>query len=253
MRTKREDFLSEIYENILMPYELSEGYEEDVVGEFENKLEELYFSVFASLVKPKAHILDMACGDGRHTLKLSEHAEHVIAFDISSKNLRKAKRRCMRKGNVSYVKGSMLKSPFIQKSFNGIWFSQAFEYIPPDQRETFLQQLNPILKTDGIVFMSVETWMDQSILASLKEFLSDFKLFCYWKIRRKPLFWGEFLYYCTPRGSCGKFSGWHYHVHTDKYTLCRLLDKHGFSVRAMDISDGYIYLLIEKSKSNLFN
>ncbi|MEM3596919.1 MAG: class I SAM-dependent methyltransferase [Candidatus Bathyarchaeia archaeon] len=243
----RERFLREIYENIVLPYELSEGYEEEVVGGFENKLEEEYFHNFISLLKPKAKILDLACGDGRHTLKLSDSVEYVVAFDISSKNLKKAKRKCAEE-NVSYMKGSMLKLPFRRQTFDGVWFSQAFEYVPPDLRETFLQQLNLALKTNGILFMSVETWMDTNIFASISGLLSDFKLFCYWKfLKRKPLIWGEFLYYCTPRGTGERFSGWHYHVHTDKCTLRKLLDKCGFIAKKMDIKCGYIYLLAVKS------
>jgi ubiquinone/menaquinone biosynthesis C-methylase UbiE len=236
-----------MYENIILPYELSEGYEEEVIGEFENKLEEKYFQNFTSLLKPKAQILDLACGDGRHTSKLSDNVEHVIAFDISSKSLEKARRKCLKK-NVNYVKGSMLRLPFRRQTFDGVWFSQTFEYIPPDLRESFLQQLNLILKSDGISFMSAETWMNANILTSLSELLSDFKLFCYWKFfKRKPLVWREFLYYCTPRGTGERFSGWHYHVHTDKYTLRKLLDKYGFIIEKMDIKWGYIYLLAVKS------
>jgi len=244
---KREKFLREMYENIILPYELSDGYEEEVVGEFENKFEEEYFHNFISFVKPKAQILDLACGDGRHTLKLSDNVEHVIAFDISPKNLEKARRKCLKK-NVSYVKGSMLNLPFRPQTFDGVWFSQAFEYVPPDLRETFLKQLNHILKTNGMSFMSVETWMNANILTSLKELLSDFKLFCCWKfLKRKPLIWGEFLYYCAPRGAAERFSGWHYHVHTDKRALRKLLDKYGFIIKKMDVKCGYIYLLIVKS------
>jgi ubiquinone/menaquinone biosynthesis C-methylase UbiE len=244
----REKFLREIFENIILPYELSGGYEEEVVGEFENKFEEEYFHHFTSFVKPKAQVLDLACGDGRHTLKLSDNVEHVIAFDLSSNNMEKAKKKCLLKKNVSYVKGSMLNLPFRQQTFDGVWFSQAFEYIPPDLRESFLQQLSLILKTNGVLFMSVETWMNPNILNSLRELLSDFKLFCYWKIlKRKPLVWGEFLYYCAPRGTAEKFSGWHYHVHTDEYTSRRLLDKCGFIIQKMDINDGYIYVSAVKS------
>jgi hypothetical protein len=43
VNNRRKDFLSEITENILLPYELSEEYEEEIVGEFENQFEEKYF------------------------------------------------------------------------------------------------------------------------------------------------------------------------------------------------------------------
>ncbi|MEM2523022.1 MAG: class I SAM-dependent methyltransferase [Candidatus Bathyarchaeia archaeon] len=246
-RKNREKFLREICENIILPYELSEDYEEKIIDEFENKLEEEYFHSFISLLKPKATILDLACGDGRHTSKLSDNVENVVALDLSSKNLEKAKKKCARK-NVNHIKGSMFKPPFQRQAFGGVWFSQAFEYVPPDLRESLLQQLNFILKADGVLFMSAETWMDANITSSITGLLSDFKLYCYWKfLRRKPLIWGEFLYYCTPMGPGEKFSGWHYHVHTDKFTLQKLLNKYGFTIKKMNIKSGYIYLIAVKS------
>ncbi len=43
---KREQFLSEIMESILFPYESSRVYEEQIIGEFENEFELKYFHEF---------------------------------------------------------------------------------------------------------------------------------------------------------------------------------------------------------------
>ena len=53
----------------------------------------------------------------------------------------------------------MFDLPFSKDMFDGIWFSQAFEYVPPDRRERFLASLRQFLKPQGILYMSVETWM----------------------------------------------------------------------------------------------
>jgi len=245
---RRERFLSEMAENILMPYEAGETYEEEIVGEFENQFEAEYFERFFALLGKEGLILDLACGDGRHTLKLSERANHVMALDLSPNNLKMAKKKCQARGNITFIEGSMFNLPFRENTFDGIWFSQAFEYVPPEKRERLLNSLYSILKPSGVLYMSVETWMYPSLLTSLKELLRVLRLYLYWKfLKGKPLLWGEYLYYLSPEVAQVSCSCWHYHVHTDKWTLCKLLARCGFAIEKMDLYDGYIYVLCRKA------
>jgi SAM-dependent methyltransferase len=231
-------------EKILFPYEASEIYEEQIIGEFENQFEAEYFNEFIDILGKRVFILDLACGDGRHTLKISENSDNVAALDLSRNNLRLAKKKCKNKRNISFIRGSMFELPFRENVFDGIWFSQAFEYVPPDRRESILDSIKRVLKLNGILYASVETWMHPSIWGSLKELWSDFKLYFYWKfVKRKPLFWGEFLYYLSSENLRGRCSGWHYHVHTDIWTLKKLLRKLKFKLLKMRLHDGYIYAL----------
>jgi len=243
--SKRERFLSEMLENIRLPYEAKwEGYAAG--GEFRNQTEEEYFQQIVDNTEAKAVILDLACGDGRHTLRLAERVGEVVGFDLSHNSLVKAKKKCLAKDNVTFTEGSMLQLPFPPNTFYGIWMSEAFEYVPPDKRRTFLTSLGNVLKNSGILYMSVETWQDPSVIASLKQLFRDFLLFCYWKfIKRKPLLWGEFLYYSSVKGI--DWSGWHYHVHTSKGRLRKLLDECGFTLEKMNLSDEYIYVLCRKA------
>jgi len=186
----------------------------------------------------------LACGDGRHTLQLSQRANYVIALDLSSNNLRMAKNKCLNRENISFVRGSMFQLPFRENTFDGVWFSQAFEYVTPDRRENVLASLRRVLRPKGILYMSVETWMTTSFWGSLKELLGDFRLYFYWKfIKGKPLLWGEFLYYLSSENVRDRCSGWHYHVHTDKWTLKRSLHKFKFDLLKLHLYDGYIYAL----------
>jgi len=246
---KREAFFAEITKNILLPYEARQAYEEERVGEFANRFEAGYFDCFLALLGGGGDVLDLACGDGRHTLRLSERVNHVVALDLSPNNLKMAQRKCQSRENISFLEGSMFEiDRFFQESaFDGIWFSQAFEYVPPDRRKELLASLKRILKPNGILYMSVETWMHPNLWASLKELVNDLQAFCYWKfLKRKPLLWGEFFYYLRVEDVCASFSGWHYHVHTDKWTLLKLLKRLKFEVLRLDVYDGYIYVLCRK-------
>lgn len=246
---KRQDFLSELTKSILLPYEASEVYEEEIVGEFENQFETDYFNRFLNLIGREGIILDLACGDGRHTLQLSERASHVVALDLSPNNLKMARKKCYDRKNITFIEGSMFELPFHKSTFDGIWFSQAFEYVPPDRRAKLLASLKHVLKPKGILYMSVETWMHPSLWASLKELFGDFKLFCYWKFwKHKPLLWGEYLYYLRAEEIRARCSGWHYHVHTDRWTLLKLLRRLKFKLLKLDLYDGYIYTLCRSVK-----
>lgn len=244
---ERERFLSEIVESILLPYEASEVYEEQIIGEFEGPLERQCHDDFLALVGAEGLILDLACGDGRHTLRLAERAKGVVALDLSPNNLKMAKKKCQAGRNITFVRGSMLALPFRGHVFDSIWFSQAFEYVPPDRREGFLASLRRILKPAGIMYMSVETWVHRGLWQSLRELWSDLWLFGYWKfLKRKPLLWGEFLYPLSAEDIQARCSGWHYHVHTDKWTLRKLLLRQGFRILKFDLHDGYIYTLCRR-------
>ncbi|UCB42354.1 MAG: methyltransferase domain-containing protein [Dehalococcoidales bacterium] len=242
---KRERFLSKMMENIRLPYEAKwEG--PAAGGEFRNQVEEEYLHQIVDKTETNAVILDLACGDGRHTLRLAERVAEVVGLDLTRNSLVKAKKKCLVIDNVIFTHGSIFQLPFRPNTFDGIWFSEAFEYVPPDKRRTLLTSLNNVLKGTGILYMSVETWQNPSIITSLKRLWTDCKLFCYWKfIRRKPLLWGEFLYYSSVKRI--DWSGWHYHVHTSKKTLCNLLEECGFTIEKMELSDECIYVLCRKA------
>ena len=60
---KRKQFLSEIMESILLPYEASKIYEEQIIGEFENEFEAKYFDDFLRALEGKDLILDLTFGE----------------------------------------------------------------------------------------------------------------------------------------------------------------------------------------------
>jgi len=132
---------------------------------------------FTRLLRERGLVLDLACGDGRHTLQLSKKASSIVALDLSFNNLKIAKKKCQSTGNINFIRGSMFSLPFRKEVFNGVWFSQAFEYVSPDKREDILASIRHVLKPKGILYMSVETWMYSSILRSIKELWDDFKLY----------------------------------------------------------------------------
>ncbi len=244
----RERFLTEMRENISLPYEAPQSLWEDKVGEFENPVEAAYFERFVDRTGPGSEVLDLACGDGRHTLRLAAHARRVVGLDQSPRSLQMARQKCAAAPNATFMEGSMLAPSFPPAAFDGVWFSQAFEYVPPDRRDVFLSALHAILKPTGILYMSAETWARPRRWDSLKALWQEARLYCYWKyLRGQPLLWGEFLYRLPAWETPSR--GWHYHVHTSPRTLRALLDRHDFVPQQIDVSDGYVYALCSRRES----
>jgi len=250
---KRKKFIVEMMKNAMLPYEAEKTYYEmNKIGVFENELEERAFRNFFKIVTEPSLLLDLACGDGRHTAKLSEKAGFVVGLDLSPTNLTKVHRNLQDLDNVALIRACMFNPPFPHELFDGVWFSQAFEYVPPDMRKEFLRVLESVMKHHGPLYMSVETWQDPNPLISVKNMVDDFRLFAYWKfIKRKPLHWGEFLYYLPPME--GEFQDWHYHVHTSKRTIEILLKNLGMSIIEDSLYDGYVYLLCRRERSHSSN
>jgi SAM-dependent methyltransferase len=64
-------------------------------------------------LKPKARILDLCCGYGRHAIELAERGFRVTGYDLSDLFLRKAKETSRALGlKVQFKKGDMRRLPF---------------------------------------------------------------------------------------------------------------------------------------------
>jgi SAM-dependent methyltransferase len=71
-------------------------------------------------LKPKAKILDLCCGYGRHSIELVQRGFQVTGYDLSDFFIEKAKKDSVDSGvEVEFVKGDMRKLPF-DKEFDAV-------------------------------------------------------------------------------------------------------------------------------------
>ncbi len=71
-------------------------------------------------LKPKAKILDLCCGYGRHSIELAERGFRVTGYDLSDMFLRKAKETSKALGvKVQFKKGDMRRLPF-EEDFDAV-------------------------------------------------------------------------------------------------------------------------------------
>ena len=131
----------------------------------------------------------------------------------------------------------ILHLPFIDNVFDGVWFTQAFEYVPPDERENFLRILKRILKGGGFVFLNVAKVPNEcSLFSYLKNYL-------YWRlIKRQPVMWGDYIYKIHSK----HYIGWHYHSVVFTRRIENTFEKNNFRIlKCRDGKNGYLTYLLQ--------
>ena len=101
---------------------------------------------FLSLVGPKMRILDLAGGYAKAAPVLLGGGNEVVLADLSEESLRTGREENAAT-DLQIVRLDMLNEfPFVDGAFDGVWFAEAFEYVPPDERSTFLKSLTRLVK-----------------------------------------------------------------------------------------------------------
>jgi len=201
---RRELFLAKMSEESNASYEVPyrEWYDE----------EREFIRIFLSLVGNGKRILDLAGGYAKAAPVLLQGDNSVVIADLSLKSLRDG-RADLTPSDVQFIQLDMLAElPFVDGAFDGIWYAEAFEYVPPDMRMHFLRALRRIVRDRGIVFLSAEGLSKETTP------ISYVKNYLYWKVvKRAPVVWGEYIYMLDLPG----YKGWHYHA----LTLSRRIEK----------------------------
>ncbi len=99
-------------------------------------------------------VLDLCCGNGRHTTELNNHNLDVIGFDLSAPLLQQANRRTT-KTTEKYVRGDMRQLPFPSNRFSLIVsLFTSFGYFSTDAENlAVLQEIQRTLSSQGQVFL----------------------------------------------------------------------------------------------------
>jgi len=129
-------------------------------------------------------MLDLGCGNGRHTLLFTEKSRHIIGVDFSKELLKIANKNCKSQkiSNVSYIMADVTALPFREEVFFRIIFLATLHHIPMrENRLESIKILEYILKSGGYCLISVwRKWQKRFFWHFFKEFfifLFTFKSF----------------------------------------------------------------------------
>ena len=124
-----------------------DGWYESKQGEFVDKVEtDLAFSLFKPT--PGSKILDIGCGTGNFSIKLTEMGCKVVGIDVSEEMLNKAREKAKRKGlDIEFHKMDVYNLGFSDESFDQVFSMAAFEFIK--EPEKAYDEMHRVLKKDG--------------------------------------------------------------------------------------------------------
>lgn len=109
---------------------------------------------FCGYLPKKAKILDAGCGFGRDSKVFFDRKYDVTGVDLSKSLLKIAKEKYPQ---INFVKANLLKLPFENKSFDGVWAHASLVHFEKDNEiKKVLDEFNRVLKPNGILYTSVK-------------------------------------------------------------------------------------------------
>jgi len=120
-------------------------------------------------IKDGERILDVGCGEGRHSWEACKTANCLVyALDIEVEGLNKARKTLQAmdkkeecKGSWVLIKGDTTRLPFKDAAFDKIVCSEVLEHVPDDQQA--IKEMVRVLKDDGIIAISVPAYFTETI------------------------------------------------------------------------------------------
>jgi len=108
-------------------------------------------------LRPEGSVLELACGTGLWTRRLSRHAEHVVAVDSSPEAIERNRERT--KGCVEYVLADIFSwEP--REHYDVVFFSFWLSHVPPDRFAAFWGLVQRSLAPGGRAIFIDNLWGD---------------------------------------------------------------------------------------------
>ncbi|BBH69394.1 methyltransferase [Actinoplanes sp. OR16] len=127
-------------------------------------------------VRPGMRVLDLGCGEGRHTFEAYRRGADVVALDLNEKDLATTAQWCAAMemagevpatASATTVHGDLLDLPFPDAGFDRIIASEVLEHIPDDK--TAITELTRVLKPGGLAAVTVPRWLPERVCWALSD------------------------------------------------------------------------------------
>ena len=137
------------------------------------------YALIRPLVRHKT-VLELATGTGLIAKHIINAAAHIEATDASAEMIAEAKRDT-RSAKLHFSVQDMFRLPYANQSFNVVIVSNALHIVP--QPEKALQEINRVLKDDGVLIAPTFTHAGNSFSGMVRAFfmkLAGFPLHSKW-------------------------------------------------------------------------
>ncbi|MEZ3517103.1 MAG: methyltransferase domain-containing protein, partial [Lachnospiraceae bacterium] len=130
-----------------------------------------YLSV-QRLVKDKI-VLDAACGEGYGSDILAKYAKKVIGIDLDNDTITRAKVKYKDRDNLIFIQGNIEKLEIEDCSIDIVISFETIEHVSEDIQKNFLNEIDRVLKNDGIMVMSTP---NKRIYSDLHNYNNEFHI-----------------------------------------------------------------------------
>ncbi len=209
-------------------------------------------------LETKPHLLDIPCGNGRHSLEMASRGYSMAGIDFSREFIEEAREQSEKASlTVEWVIGDMRQLSW-EKAFDGAFcLGNSFGYLSHEDTITFLAALSQALKRGGY-FVLDTSMVAESLLFNLEEHdweqVEDIYLLMeYHYDSTKSCLQTEYLF--LRNGNFETRTSWH-----QIYTVAeiqRLLEQSGLSTRALysslelepfELGSTHLLLVAEKTR-----
>jgi SAM-dependent methyltransferase len=127
-------------------------------------------------IEPGMLVLDLGCGEGRHTFEAYRRGSRVVSLDLSRPDLHTTRDWCAAiaaegeapaPAGAGVVAGDLRRLPFPDATFDRVIASEVLEHIPQD--ELAIAELVRVLRPGGLAAVTVPAWWPERICWALSE------------------------------------------------------------------------------------
>lgn len=141
----------------------------------DTKLEIEHYQRYLSverLVKNKI-VLDAACGEGYGSDILARYAKKVIGIDLDNETINRAKVKYKNRDNLTFQQGNIEKLEIEDCSIDVVISFETIEHVSEDIQKNFLNEIDRVLKDDGIMVMSTP---NKRVYSDLHNYNNEFHI-----------------------------------------------------------------------------
>ncbi len=122
-------------------------------------------------------ILDVGCGDGRHTFIIDKNGGKAIGVDLSESMLEEA---IGLYPEGEFRKMDMRDLSFEDDSFEGIWVSGSIYHVPKSEVGDVIKEFRRVIKENGVIAVNYKLGSGEGMEASPKSYSDAPRYFAYY-------------------------------------------------------------------------